>query len=624
MATEIIRVPDIGTSDKVTIIEVSVSAGDTVAEDDTLIVLESDKASMDIPAPKGGKITSIKVAEGDEIGEGDEIAYIEIEGSSASEEAAPAVEASAPAAAGTAEVVEVFVPNIDSDEDVEIIEINVAVGDTIEEEDTVVTLESDKASMEIPSSAAGEVVSIKVSEGDKVNEGALLIEVRTAGGAAPAADASAAPAPAAAGGVETIEVPDIDGAEGVEVIEVSIAVGDDVAEEDTLITLESDKASMEIPAPKGGKIVKLHIGEGDKVSQGDKIADIEVAGSTETVSAPAPAAEKPAAAPAPAAPAAVEKPQAATYAAPDDGDITRPSKNVHAGPAVRMLAREFGVDLAYVTPTGPRNRILKEDVANWVKQKIKEPKKVSGGAGLPEIPDQDFSKFGDVSVEKMSRIQQLTAQNMVRNWLNIPHVTLNEEADITELEDFRKSLKAEAEKRGSRLSSLAFVVKAAASALEAFPQFNVSLMANGTEFVQKHYINIGIAVDTPNGLVVPVIKDADKKSVWQIADDIIDVATRGRKGQLKAADMQGGCFTISSLGGLGSTSFTPIVNAPEVAILGLSNNQIKPLWNGKEFEPRTVLPMSLSFDHRAINGADGARFTTFIKNALTDLRRLVL
>lgn len=620
MATEIIRVPDIGTSDKVTIIEVSVSAGDTVAEDDTLIVLESDKASMDIPAPKGGKITSIKVAEGDEIGEGDEIAYIEIEGSSASEEAAPAVEASAPAAAGTAEVVEVFVPNIDSDEDVEIIEINVAVGDTIEEEDTVVTLESDKASMEIPSSAAGEVVSIKVSEGDKVNEGALLIEVRTAGGAAPAADASAAPAPAAAGGVETIEVPDIDGAEGVEVIEVSIAVGDDVAEEDTLITLESDKASMEIPAPKGGKIVKLHIGEGDKVSQGDKIADIEVAGSTETVSAPAPAAEKPA----PAAPAAVEKPQAATYAAPDDGDITRPSKNVHAGPAVRMLAREFGVDLAYVTPTGPRNRILKEDVANWVKQKIKEPKKVSGGAGLPEIPDQDFSKFGDVSVEKMSRIQQLTAQNMVRNWLNIPHVTLNEEADITELEDFRKSLKAEAEKRGSRLSSLAFVVKAAASALEAFPQFNVSLMANGTEFVQKHYINIGIAVDTPNGLVVPVIKDADKKSVWQIADDIIDVATRGRKGQLKAADMQGGCFTISSLGGLGSTSFTPIVNAPEVAILGLSNNQIKPLWNGKEFEPRTVLPMSLSFDHRAINGADGARFTTFIKNALTDLRRLVL
>ncbi|WP_119394173.1 pyruvate dehydrogenase complex dihydrolipoyllysine-residue acetyltransferase [Salinibius halmophilus] len=621
MATEIIRVPDIGTSDKVTIIEVSVSAGDTVAEDDTLIVLESDKASMDIPAPKAGKITSIKVAEGDEIGEGDEIAYIEVEGA-ASEEAAPAAEAPAAAepAASASEVVEVKVPNIDSEDDVEIIEINVAVGDTIAEDDTVVTLESDKASMEIPSTAAGEVVSLKVKEGDKVNEGALLIEVRTAGGAAPAAAEAPKAAAPAAGGVETIEVPDIDGAEGVEVIEVSIAVGDEVAEEDTLITLESDKASMEIPAPKGGKVVKLHVAEGDKVSQGDKIADIEVAGGTVEVAAPA--AEKPAA-PAPAAPAAVEKPQAATYAT-DDEELTRPSKIVHAGPAVRMLAREFGVDLAFVTPTGPRGRILKEDVANWVKQKLKEPKQVSGGAGLPEIPDQDFSKFGEVSVEKMSRIQQLTAQNMVRNWLNIPHVTLNEEADITELEAFRKSLKAEAEKRGSKLSSLAFVVKAAASALEAFPQFNVSLLANGTEFVQKHYINIGIAVDTPNGLVVPVIKDADKKSVWQIADEIIDVATRGRKGQLKAADMQGGCFTISSLGGLGSTSFTPIVNAPEVAILGLSNNQIKPLWNGKEFEPRTVLPMSLSFDHRAINGADGARFATFIKNALTDLRRLVL
>lgn len=537
MATEIIKVPDIGTSEKVTVVEVSVKVGDVIAEDDTLIVLETDKASMDVPAPMAGKVTKLKIAEGDEIGEGDEILYLEVEGAGA----APA----APAAEKPAE-------------------------------------------------------------------------------AAKPAPSDTKPAATSVSAVKPVQVPDIGTTEAVEIIEVHVKVGDVIAADDAIVTLETDKASMEVPAPEGGEVVSLKVNVGDSVSQGDLLIEIRAASS-----GAAPVAEKPApVAPPkeaePEVPAAAKTVHAPSIVSSDGDDLIRPSKPVHAGPAVRLLARELGVDLAQVRGSGPRERILKEDLTAFVKKKMREPERVSAGAGIPAVPDQDFSKFGSVDIVEMGRIQQLTAANMARNWLNIPHVTQFDEADVTDLENFRNSLKPQMEKRGVKISPLAFLVKACAAALHEFPNFNVSLMADGKHMVQKHYVNIGIAVDTPNGLIVPVIKDADKKSIWQIAEEIIDFAQRGRKGQIKSNEMQGGCFTISSLGGLGGTAFTPIVNAPEVAILGVSKNQVKPFWTGKEFVPRTFTPLSLSYDHRAVNGADAAKFTTYVCEALADLRRILL
>ena len=370
---------------------------------------------------------------------------------------------------------------------------------------------------------------------------------------------------------------------------------------------------MEIPSPEEGEVVEVLVKVGDNVKQGSPLFTIKTTSS-------APVAAAPVSAPAPAAPA---------KAAPAPAKVTtsdnKTSAYVHAGPAVRRTAREFGVDLALIGKgTGPKGRIIKEDVQTYVKKRLAQPAGTGTGAGITPIPDQDFGKYGDVEIKKMARIQQLTAQNMTRNWLNIPHVTIFDEADVTELEAFRKELRPEAEKRGSRLSALAFVVKAVAAGLHEFPQFNVSLMADGKQLVQKHYVHIGIAVATPNGLIVPVIRDADKKSIWQIADEIVDFAQRGRKGKVTSDEMKGGCFTISSLGGIGSTAFTPIVNAPEVAILGLSNNQTKPFWDGKAFVPRNYLPLSLSFDHRAVNGADAGMFTTYLAKALKDLRRILL
>ena len=626
MATEIIKVPDIGDIDAAEIIEISVKVGDQVSEEDTLLVLESDKASMEVPSPAAGVVTQIKVSEGDKVGEGHEIVYLEVDGAGTApvaESAAPEAPATpAPAAAPAASAIShVTVPDIGGAEGVEIIEVNVKVGDKIAAEDPIVVLESDKASMEVPSPAEGEVVALKINLGDKVSEGDLLIELKTAGGDAP----SAAPAPAvpeapatpAAPAVEVVRVPDIGDAEGVEIIEVSVKVGDSLNADDAIVVLESDKASMEVPSPSAGEVVSLKVNVGDKVSEGDELIELKVAGAA------------PAAAPTPSAPAAsspapaASKPNIPTLAEGYNEDVT-PSKAVHAGPAVRRLAREFGVDLGQVAGTGPKSRILKDDVAKWVKNRLKEPQKAVGGAGIPEIPDQDFSKFGDIEVKSLNRIQQITAQNMVRNWLNMPMVTQFDEADVTDLEAFRQSLKPEMEKREVKISPLAFFVKALASAMHEFPNFNVSLLADGKQYVQKHYVNVGIAVDTPNGLIVPVIKDADKKSVWQIAEEIIDYARRGRKGQVKPNEMQGGCITISSLGGLGGTAFTPIVNAPEVAILGLSKNMVKPHWNGKEFVPRTFTPLSLSYDHRAVNGADAAKFTTYLCTVLGDIRRLVL
>lgn len=651
MSTDIIKVPDLG-MDEASVIEVSVKAGDTVSEDDTLIVLESDKASMDVPSPKAGKVTQVKVKEGDSLSEGDEILYLEIEGKSDSEDSTASGGASKDAAEQPSEdkaekpaqqeaaksggsVVSVKVPDIGMDE-AGVIEINVKVGDTIDVDDPIVVLESDKASMEVPSDVAGEVVSIKVKEGDQVKEGSVLVDVKSAGDAAasssddtPASDGNAETSGTAApsGGdkdkVITVNTPDLGDASDVDVIEVSVKPGDTLAVDDPMVVLETDKASMEVPALEAGEVVELLVRTGDKVSEGTPLLTLKVSDGDAAQSASASPDAKPAKADAPA-PRAAAAEQPATLATAHEDAPMRPSKAVHAGPAVRKLGREFGVDLALVPGSGPKGRIVKDDVAAWVKKRVQEPAPVAGGAGIPTVPDQDFSKFGDVEIKDLTRIQQITAQNMARNWLNIPHVTQFDEADVTETEAFRQSLKVEMEKRGIKISPLAFIVKACASALLEFPNFNVSLMADGKRIVHKHYVNIGLAVDTPNGLIVPVIRDADKKSIWQIAEEIIDYAKRGRDGKVKADEMRGGCFTVSSLGALGGTAFTPIVNAPEVAILGVSKNQVKPHWNGKEFVPRTFTPLSLSYDHRAVNGADAAKFATYLTEVIGDIRRLVL
>ena len=522
------------------------------------------------------------------------------------------------------------VPDIGGAEGVEVIEITVKVGDVIALEDSIVVLETDKASMEIPASAAGKVVAVKVKLGDKVSQGDLLIEVEAEGIAAtPAPVASpvtAAPvavvsAPTAAAEI-SMPVPDIGGAEGVEVIEICVKVGDTVAEGDSLIVLETDKASMEIPAPAAGKVVSIALKLGDKVSQGAVIGVLATVGGA-AVSVPAsatPATTTPAKAEAALIAVAVVPKAVAVEEVVQTGDV-------YAGPAVRKMARQLGVDLGKVKGTGPRDRLLKDDVRSYVKPIVAAAQSgspVGGGSGIPRVPAVDFAKFGEIELVKMSKVKKITADNMTRNWLNVPHVTQWDDADITDLEAFRNGLKAEAEKRGSKLTPLPFLLKACAAALVAEPTFNVSLHHDGENMVQKKYVHIGIAVDTPNGLMVPVIRNVDKKGVWELTDEINAMAKKARDGKLMPADMQGGCFTISSLGAMGGNGFTPIVNAPEVAILGVSRAQMKPVWNGKEFLPRNMLPLSLSYDHRAVNGADAGRFFTFLVAAVADVRRLLL
>jgi pyruvate dehydrogenase E2 component (dihydrolipoamide acetyltransferase) len=616
MTTEIIHVPDIG-MDSATCIEVSVKAGDTVDVDDTIIVLESDKASMDVPSPIAGKVVQVKINEGDSVTEGDELVYLEVETATTEpSKPTPATQAKAPSAAPAAASVEdIPVPDIGMDS-ASIIEIAVNVGDVISEDDTIVVLESDKASMDVPAPKSGEVVAIKVAVGDSVSEGTILIELKGEGSAEAASTPQAAPSATSGpslAAMQEIKVPDI-GMDSAKIIEISVKPGDMLSEEDTIVILESDKASMDVPSPQAGEVVSISVNVGDEVSEGNLLLTIKPEGATSAATPTAPAKAP--------APAAQEPAPVISHAY--EGAPIKPSKNVHAGPAVRRLAREFGVDLALVGGSGPRGRIVKDDVAGWVKKRLQEPQQATAGSGLPTVPDQDFSKFGEIEIVEMNRIQQITAVNMVRNALVIPHVTQFDEADVTDTESFRQSLKPEMEKRGVKISPLAFIVKASASALVEFPKFNVSLMADGKRYVQKHYVNVGVAVDTPNGLIVPVIKDADKKSIWQIAEEIIDFAKRGRDGKVKPAEMQGGCFTVSSLGGLGGTAFTPIVNAPEVAILGVSKNAVKPHWTGSEFVPRTFTPLSMSYDHRAINGADAAKFTTYLASVLADVRRLVL
>ena len=533
------------------------------------------------------------------------------------------------------------IPDLGGGDGVEVIEVCVAVGDQVEVEDSLLVLESDKASMEVPAPKAGKVVSISLKVGDSVGEGDVILELDVEGDApadepvaaepeaadeepAPPAADEAEAAPTASAGPETVKVPDIGGGDGVEVIELCVAAGDEVEEGDSLIVLESDKASMEVPAPFSGKVLSMLIKVGDAAAEGTAIAEMQRSGT----SAPDTAVESPAAAeteqvktPEPPEPEAATPAPAAPESSANEGN----GKTVYAGPAVRKLAREFGISLDQVTGSGPRGRVVKEDLHAYVKTLTSaKPAAAAGGAGIPAIPEVDFSQFGEIEVEPLTKLHKLTAANMHRSWLNLPHVTQFDDADITELEAFRNSMKAEAQAKGVKLTPLPFLLKAAAVALRMNPKFNASLSADGENMVYKKYVHIGVAVDTPVGLMVPVIRDVDKKSLWELAAEASELAQKAKERKLKPADMQGGCFTISSLGNIGGTGFTPIINAPEVAILGVSKLDIKPVWDGTAFQPRKMLPLSLSYDHRAINGADAGKFFTELGQLLADIRRILL
>ncbi|WP_437890069.1 pyruvate dehydrogenase complex dihydrolipoyllysine-residue acetyltransferase [Phytobacter sp. V91] len=631
MAIEI-NVPDIG-ADEVEITEILVKVGDKVEAEQSLITVEGDKASMEVPSPQAGVVKEIKVSVGDKTETGKLIMIFDsADGAAAAapakaEEKKEAAPAAAPAAAAAKDV---NVPDIGGDE-VEVTEIMVKVGDTVAAEQSLITVEGDKASMEVPAPFAGVVKEIKISTGDKVSTGSLIMVFEVAGAApaaAPAQAAAPAPtaAPAAAAGPKDVNVPDIGGDE-VEVTEVMVKVGDKVAAEQSLITVEGDKASMEVPAPFAGTVKEIKISTGDKVSTGSLIMVFEVEGA-----APAAAA---AAAPAPAAaPAQAAKPAAAPAKAEGKSDFAENDAYVHATPLIRRLAREFGVNLAKVKGTGRKGRILREDVQVYVKDAIKRAEAApaagaaTGGSlpGLLPWPKIDFSKFGEIEEVELGRIQKISGANLSRNWVVIPHVTHFDKTDITDLEAFRKQQNAEAEKRklDVKFTPVVFIMKAVAAALEQMPRFNSSLSEDAQRLTLKKYINIGVAVDTPNGLVVPVFKDVNKKSITELSRELTVISKKARDGKLTAGEMQGGCFTISSIGGLGTTHFAPIVNAPEVAILGVSKSAMEPVWNGKEFVPRLMMPISLSFDHRVIDGADGARFITIINNTLSDIRRLVM
>ncbi|MBK3507964.1 dihydrolipoyllysine-residue acetyltransferase [Pseudomonas sp. MF6747] len=546
------------------------------------------------------------------------------------------------------------VPDIGSGEG-EVIELFVKVGDTVEADQSILTLESDKASMEIPAPKAGVVKSLKVKLGDRLKEGDELLELEIEGAAdaapAPAPAAAAAPAPAAEkpaaaaeapaapaaapaeASVQDIHVPDIGSSGKAKIIELLVKVGDTVEADQSLITLESDKASMEIPSPAAGVVESIAVKLEDEVGTGDFILKLKVQGAA-PAAAPAPAAAAPAAKAdaAPAAAAAAPAPAAKAEAAPAPAAAApAPSgAKVHAGPAVRQLAREFGVELNAVSATGPHGRVLKEDVQVYVKAMMQKAKEApaagaaTGGAGIPPIPVVDFSRFGETEEVPMTRLMQIGASSLHRSWLNIPHVTQFDQADITDLEAFRVAQKAVAEKAGVKLTVLPLLLKACAHLLKELPDFNSSLAPSGKAIIRKKYVHIGFAVDTPDGLLVPVIKNVDQKSLLQLAAEAAALAAKARDKKLTADDMQGACFTISSLGHIGGTGFTPIVNAPEVAILGVSKATIQPVWDGKAFQPKLMLPLSLSYDHRVINGAAAARFTQRLSQLLNDIRTILL
>ncbi len=554
------------------------------------------------------------------------------------------------------QLIEVKVPDIGDYDAVPVIEIHVKVGDTIAVEDALVTLESDKATMDVPSSAAGVVKEIRVAMGDKIAEGTVVVVLEAAGesaaapaaaapvaaapvvaaAAAPAPAAASAPAPAAAsaGGLVEVKVPDIGDYDAVPVIEIHVKVGDTIAVEDALVTLESDKATMDVPSSAAGVVKEVRVAMGDKIAEGTVVVVLETAAGSAPAPAAAPAS---AAAPAAAAPAFVQTeppvvlaPAAISAATP----AVAASTKAHASPSVRKFARELGVEIGLVKGTGANGRITPDDVRGFIKSVMSGQVALAGGAaaapaggsgvGLDLLPwpKVDFAKFGEVDSQPMSRIKKISGANLARNWVMIPHVTVNEDADVTELEQFRVQMNKEYEKKGVKFSMLAFIIKASVFALKKFPEFNSSI--DGDNLVLKKYYNIGFAADTPNGLMVPVIKDADKKGIEQITIEMGELAKQAREGKLKPADMSGGCFTISSLGGIGGTSFTPIINAPEVAILGVMKSAMKPVWDGKEFQPRLNCPLCLSFDHRVIDGAAAARFNAYLASLLADFRRVLM
>ncbi|MVF11171.1 dihydrolipoyllysine-residue acetyltransferase [Ketobacter sp. MCCC 1A13808] len=568
MAIKDVLVPDLGGSDGVDVIELSVQPGDRIEKEDTLLVVESDKATVEVPSPYTGVVKTVVVSIGQSVKEGDKLVEMELDGdeseASSATKKAESEKPSAPAKTGNAE----------------------------------------DQNSKLKSSEATTAEKKPSSSSDKKSEAAA----------------------ASSHQMEVIAIPDIGGGEDVDVIEVNVQEGDQLEPEQTLVVLESDKATMEIPCPKAGTVRKVLLKVGDKVSQGTPALELLVASTGQ----PAEADSKPATEPASSGSTAIssnEKAQPAEQAARVSGvgeQTLTASKKVHAGPAVRRLARELGVDLAMVKASGPRARILKEDVHAYVNKRLSgKAEAIAEGSGLPKLPEIDFAKWGEVEAVELNKINKLTATNLHRAWVHIPHVTQFDEADITELETFRKAESARLKEEGVKLTLLAFMVKACAKSLQEFPRFNSSLSPDGTHLIFKKYINVGIAVDTPNGLVVPVIKDADKKSVKEIALDMQTLSEKARSKKLSPGDMQGGTFSISSLGGIGGTAFTPIVNWPEVSILGVSRSQMKPVYNGEEFEPRLMVPLSLSYDHRVVDGADAARFTTFLSRQLSDIRRLL-
>ena len=633
-----IKVPDIG-GDDVEVTEILVSVGDKVEVDQSLLTVEGDKASMEVPAAQAGTVKEIKVNEGDTVTTGTLIMIFEgEESSSQSEPEAPTkTEESVPAQTSGSSTKEVTVPDIGDDE-VEVTEIMVAVGDSVDEEQSILSVEGDKASMEVPAPFSGTVKEIKVSQGDKVKTGSLVFVFEVAGAdsssSAPASDSakqapeSAASAQSSSSSTKEVNVPDI-GDDEVEVTEIMVAVGDEVSEEQSILNVEGDKAAMEVPAPFAGTVKEIKVNTGDKVKTGSLIFVFEVAGSA-PAQAPTETEQKS------AAPAKTEKaPESAAPAKASNDNFEDNNAYAHASPVVRRLAREFGINLANVKGSGRKNRVVKEDVQNYVKNLVKqvESGQVSAGnssagseLGLIPWPKVDFAKFGEIEEKKLSRIQKLSGKNLHRNWVQIPHVTQFDEADITSLEVFRKeqNVLSEKKKLGVKITPLVFVMKAVAKVLAEFPTFNSSLSEDGESLILKKYINVGVAVDTPNGLVVPVFKDVDKKGIMELSRELMDVSKKAREGKLTASDMQGGCFTISSLGGIGGTAFTPIVNAPEVAILGVSKSEMKPKWNGKEFEPKLMVPLSMSYDHRVIDGALAARFTATLASYMSDIRQLVM
>ena len=519
--------------------------------------------------------------------------------------------------------IEVKVPDIGDFKDVPVISVMVKPGDTIAKDDPLLELESDKATMEVPAPEGGTVREVKIKEGDKVSEGALILLLEgaqaAAAAAAPAAPAAAAPAPAAGGGTIEVKVPDIGDFKDVPVVSVLVKDGDTIAKEDPLVELESDKATMEVPAPAGGTVRELRVKEGDKVSEGSVILLLEGAAGA------APASKTPpeAAAPAAAASAGASSDRKPT---PADAAAAAAGGQPHASPSVRKFARELGVELSKVAGSGRKGRILREDITGFFKQAAPAaaPAAASGGMGIPPMPVVDFSKFGPVEDIEMPRIKKLSGPALHRSWLNVPHVTNTDEADITDLDKFRKELDTKAKDEGYRVTMLSFLIKASVSALKSHWEVNSSIHPDGDKLIRKGFWNIGFAADTPNGLVVPVIKAADAKGIVEISRELGELSAKARKGELKGPDMQGATFTISSLGGIGGTSFTPIVNAPEVAILGVTRSKMAPVWNGTEFVPRNMLPLSLSYDHRAIDGALAARFLQKLVYLLKDPRNLLL